>query len=270
MPPWTRPPTTVEADDRRHDARRGRDEEGGAVDRPVGGVSDPEDLDRDLSGAGHGDTRPSLVVHESRAPILVALLVAMALPFLMPANYSPGARWLLPLVEGALLVAALSVDPGGVDRRSGHIRRLRIAMVMIIAFGAAWATSWLAVDLVQGENVTDSAGELLAAGSLVWIDLVIAFAFVYWELDGGGPGRRSRRAPRYPDLAFPQHLNPDVAPPDGRDAARPLGQAHDGARVGRLARHSRPGDRGGRSTSSPRRPEALTGFHPVRAMRARA
>jgi hypothetical protein len=141
-------------------------------------VSDPDDLDRDLSEAGHGDTRPSLV-HESRAPILVALLVAMALPFLMPANYSPGARWLLPLVEGALLVAALSVDPGGVDRRSGHIRRLRIAMVMIIAFGAAWATSWLAVDLVQGENVTDSAGELLAAGSFVWIDLVIAFAFLY-------------------------------------------------------------------------------------------
>jgi hypothetical protein len=141
-------------------------------------VTDPDDLDRDLSGAGHGDTRPSLV-HESRAPILVALLVAMALPFLMPANYSPGARWLLPLVEGALLVAALSVDPGGVDRRSGHIRRLRIAMVMIIAFGAAWATSWLAVDLVQGENVTDSAGELLAAGSFVWIDLVIAFAFLY-------------------------------------------------------------------------------------------
>jgi len=76
-------------------------------------VSDPEDLDRDLSGAGHGDTRPSLVVHESRAPILVALLVAMALPFLMPANYSPGARWLLPLVEGALLVAALSSTRAG-------------------------------------------------------------------------------------------------------------------------------------------------------------
>src|SRR4029453_9674546 len=129
-------------------------------------------------GAGGGDAAHGLVAHESRVPVLAALLVAMALPFLMPANYSPGARWLLPLVEGALLVAALSVDPGGVDRRSGHIRRLRIAMVMIIAFGAAWATSWLAVDLVQGENVPDSAGELLAAGSLVWIDLVIAFAFV--------------------------------------------------------------------------------------------
>ena len=179
-------------------------------------MSDPDDVARDPSGAGQRDTQPALAAHESRAPILVALLVAMALPFLMPADYSPGARWLLPVVEGALLVAALSVDPGGVDRRSGHIRRLRIAVVVIIAFGAAWATSWLAVDLVQGENITDSAGELLAAGSLVWIDLVIAFAFVYWELDGGGPGRRARRTPRYPDLAFPQHLNPDVAPPGWR------------------------------------------------------
>jgi hypothetical protein len=210
------PLRTVEADDRRHDARRGRDEEGGAGDRPVGGVSDPYDLDRDLSGAGHGDIRPSIVSYESRVPILAALLVAMALPFLMPADYSPVARWLLPVVEGALLVAALSVDPGGTDRRSVHIRRLRIAMIGIIVFGAAWATSWLAVDLVRGENVTDSAGELLAAGSLVWIDLIIAFGFLYWELDGGGPGRRARQAPRYPDLAFPQHLNPDVAPPGWR------------------------------------------------------
>jgi hypothetical protein len=98
----------------------------------------------------------------------------------------------------------------------GTLRRLRIGLVVIIAFGAAWATSWLAIDLVRGENVTDSAGELLAAGSLVWLYLVIAFGFVYWELDSGGPGRRARREPRYPDLAFPQHLNPSVAPPGWR------------------------------------------------------
>jgi hypothetical protein len=179
-------------------------------------VSDADEFARDPPEGGDSDTRPVLVAHEPRAPVLLTLLVAMALPFLMPADYSPVAQWLLPLVEGALLVAALSVDPGGVDRRSVHVRRLRVAVIVIIVFGAAWATSWLAVDLVRGENVTDSAGELLVAGSLVWIDLVIAFGFLYWELDSGGPGRRSLRAARYPDLAFPQHLNPDVAPPGWR------------------------------------------------------
>jgi len=179
-------------------------------------VSEPDDLSRELPGAGDGDAAEILVARESRVPIIAALLVAMALPFLMPAIYSPGARWLIPVVEGALLVAALSGDPGGIDRRSVHLRRLRIAMIVIVAFGAAWATSWLTVDLIRGENVTDSAGELLASGSLVWLYLVIAFGFVYWELDSGGPGRRAQRAPRYPELAFPQHLNPDVAPPGWR------------------------------------------------------
>jgi hypothetical protein len=219
-------PTDLRNDDQRHDCRRGRRGRRSDIERttPVerrrpegrGGLSDPDEHARDLSGGGGRDVRPVLVGHESRAPVLAALLVALALPFLMPAEYSPGARWLLPLVEGALLVAALSVDPGGVDRRSIHVRRVRVAMIVIIVFGAAWATSWLAVDLVQGENVTDSAGDLLAAGSLVWIDLVIAFGFLYWELDSGGPGRRARGAARYPDLAFPQHLNPDVAPPGWR------------------------------------------------------
>jgi hypothetical protein len=179
-------------------------------------VSGPDDVAPEPPAAGGGDAAHALVAHESRVPVLAALLVAMALPFLMPANYSPGVRWLLPLVEGALLVAAVSVDPGGIDRRSRHLRRLRRAMVVIVAFGAAWATSWLVVDLVRGENVTDSAGDLLAAGFLVWIYLVIAFGFVYWEFDGGGPGRRARRTPPYPELAFPQHLNPDVAPPGWR------------------------------------------------------
>jgi hypothetical protein len=265
-------PTDLRNHDQRHDGRRGRRDQRSDIERttPVGrrrpeglgGLSDPDERARDLSGAGRRDVRPALVGHESRAPVLAALLVALALPFLMPAEYSPGAQWLLPLVEGALLVAALSVDPGGIDRRSIHVRRVRVAMIVIIVFGAAWATSWLAVDLVQGENVTDSAGDLLAAGSLVWIDLVIAFGFLYWELDSGGPGRRARGAAppwprrrprtrrrswrprsrtrnraggargggptpppppprargaaRYPDLAFPQHLNPDVAPPGWR------------------------------------------------------
>ncbi len=219
-------PTDLRNHDQRHDCRLGRCgrrsdiERATPVDRRrpegLGGLSDPDEHARDLSGGGRRDVRPALVGHESRAPVLATLLVALALPFLMPAEYSPGARWLLPLVEGALLVAALSVDPGGIDRRSIHVRRVRVAMIVIIVFGAAWATSWLAVDLVQGENVTDSAGDLLAAGSLVWIDLVIAFGFLYWELDSGGPGRRARGAARYPDLAFPQHLNPDVAPPGWR------------------------------------------------------
>lgn len=57
---------------------------------------------------------------------------------------------------------------------------------------------------------------MLVAGALVWLQTVIAFAFLYWELDGGGPVNRHLRPAAYPDLAFPQHLEPRLAPPGWR------------------------------------------------------
>jgi hypothetical protein len=44
----------------------------------------------------------------------------------------------------------------------------------------------------------------------------IAFALLYWELDGGGAATRARHPPTHADLAFPQQLNPRIAPPDWR------------------------------------------------------
>ena len=37
-----------------------------------------------------------------------------------------------------------------------------------------------------------------------------------WELDGGGAAARAHGLPRYPDLAFPQQLNPNIAAPGWR------------------------------------------------------
>jgi len=163
-----------------------------------------------------GGVVPAEPLHEPRAPLLGALVAAMAIPILMPEKYSPGPRWLLPVVELAFLVAAAAADPGRIDGRSTQVRRLRIALVVVVAGGAAWATMWLLLDLVRGDPDTDQAGELLMSGGLVWTGLVIAFSFLYWEFDGGGPGRRAHEPPDYPDLAFPQHLSPEVSPPGWR------------------------------------------------------
>lgn len=148
--------------------------------------------------------------------MVAALLVAIVLPFLMPARFSPGPRWLLPILEAALLIAMVIVDPGRIDKRSAHVRAIRITLVALLAFGAAWATGWLTADIIRGGSATKDPGDLLLAGALVLTDLVITFAFVYWELDSGGPGQRAHSAPRYPDLAFPQHMNPELAPPGWR------------------------------------------------------
>jgi hypothetical protein len=57
---------------------------------------------------------------------------------------------------------------------------------------------------------------LLAAAAIVWVSNNIAFALLYWELDSGGAAERAHGLRAHPDLAFPQQLNPDIAPANWR------------------------------------------------------
>ncbi|WLP90495.1 hypothetical protein [Gordonia sp. NB41Y] len=144
------------------------------------------------------------------------VLVSMAVPFLLPARYSPGTDWLLPTIEGLVLVALVIVDPGRIDRPGRRARALSLALVAAIAVGAAWGAGRLVWDLLHGNPQTTVATELLISGALVWIQTIIAFAFLYWELDNGGPVTRHLHPRTHPDLAFPQQLDPSLAAPGWR------------------------------------------------------
>ena len=162
------------------------------------------------------DASEAHVQGEKRWPMAVTLAVAIALPFLLPPRFSLGPRWIIPGFEALLLAALMVTDPGRIDRRSTVVRWLSIALVVILVIGAAVATVRLVVDLIRGGPETNSPGQLLRVGSVVWIYVIITFSFLYWELDGGGPEARARAAPEYVDLAFPEHLNPRVSRPGWR------------------------------------------------------
>ncbi len=115
-----------------------------------------------------------------------------------------------------MLVAVVAADPGSITRRSRELRVLSIGLVSVLVIGALWSTLLLIDDLIHGGPETNSAGELLEAGSIVWVSNSIAFALLYWELDGGGAAARAHTRTVHPDLAFPQHLNPSIGPPGWR------------------------------------------------------
>jgi uncharacterized membrane protein len=146
----------------------------------------------------------------------VTLVLAMAVPLLLPARFSLGPRWAVPAVEALLLVAIVAIDRGRIDRRSAAGRTLSLALVAVLVADAAGVTGRLIVDLVEGGPETNSATDLLKTGFLVWLYTIIAFAFLYWVLDGGGPESRFLAPPEFPDLAFPAQLNPGMAPPGWR------------------------------------------------------
>jgi hypothetical protein len=149
---------------------------------------------------------------EARWPMVAAVVAAIALTLLRPAEVRVAPPWVLPLIEAVLLVALIANDPGRIDRRSAVLRGLSICVVGILVVDALLATGLLISVLIQGGQATNSAGELLRAGTCVWASNVIAFALLYWELDAGGAAARAHGMPRTLDLAFPQQLNPEVAP----------------------------------------------------------
>ena len=143
-----------------------------------------------------------------------AVVAAIVLTILLPRDQRLLPAWVLPLIEGFLLVALIAGDPGAIDRRSKVLRGLSIALVSILALSAVVATARLIDVLITGGEQTNSASDLLEAGSIVWVSNILAFALLYWELDSGGAAARAHRTRADVDFAFPQQMNPELAPAD--------------------------------------------------------
>ena len=153
---------------------------------------------------------------ESRWPIVGALAVAIVVQFALPPRFSLGPEWIVPAILGLLLLALLVVDHVRLARRAGAARALTLVIAVVLVANGAGVTVRLVVDLIQGGPETNSPSDLLSVGFGVWIYTVIAFAFLYWVLDSGGATVRAVAPAAVPDLAFPEHLNPEVCPPGWR------------------------------------------------------
>jgi hypothetical protein len=157
-------------------------------------------------------------IGESRWPPLAAIVVFMtlniALRLWLPREGAIRLPWLLPGIEAVLLVVLITSDPTGVAERR-RLRRVALVLVGLLVVAALWATGFLVSDLIRGKGVSKHPSELLASGGVVWLGNNIAFALLYWLIDGGGPYARKRRTVPV-DFAFTQHMSPELAPPGWR------------------------------------------------------
>jgi hypothetical protein len=138
----------------------------------------------------------------------------IALRVWLPAEGALHVPWLAPVIEAIMIVVLLTSDPSNRVERV-KLRRFGLALVGLFVAAALWSTALLIEDLIQGEGVTQAPDELLASGGLVWLCNNIAFALLYWLVDGGGPAARMARSAPV-DFAFTQHMSPELAPPGWR------------------------------------------------------
>ena len=147
---------------------------------------------------------------EQRLPVAVAVGVAIALQMLLPNELVIHPSWLLPALEGALLVGLIAANPTRISRTSTTLRTASIALIALITLANAWSTAELINGLVNGTE-GENAGLLLARGASIYITNIIVFSLWYWEWDRGGPVARANTPRPYVDFLFPQMTQPDLA-----------------------------------------------------------
>jgi len=148
---------------------------------------------------------------EPRLPAAGAVLAAIALYGLLPNGLVFGPRYAVPALELLLFVPLVAANPRRMTRYNVVLRRLSIALVLLIAAANTVALVLLIRLLVAG--AADQGKNLLLAAGQVWLTNIIMFALAFWELDRGGPVRRTK-TPRSDlpaaDFRFPQDEDHDA------------------------------------------------------------
>jgi uncharacterized membrane protein len=152
---------------------------------------------------------------ELRWPVTLTTAVAIGLQFAVPDKLvlvQP--YWVLPAVQGTLVIALVMANPHRINRESKALRMLALTFTALLSLANGWSVVRLAIGITQGTTGVSPA-RLLVTGGMIWLTNVIVFALWYWEFDRGGPVARALNVKRYPDFQFPQMALPaDIVPPD--------------------------------------------------------
>ena len=95
--------------------------------------------------------------------------------------------WVVPAVLLTLVAVLIAGDPGRIDRQKTWLRIGTAAVIGIMAAANLLAAVRLVVDILTNNSLyAHNPGGLLAAGGVIWVTNVVAFALWYWNLDRGG------------------------------------------------------------------------------------
>lgn len=128
---------------------------------------------------------------------------AIVLDVFLPDKLTPGPPWLLPSVEGLLLLVLVVITPHPRIRDSAARRRVAIALIALVSAVNIVSLILLCHYLLHGGSQARGR-PLLFSGIALWVTNVLLFGLWYWELDRGGPLARAHGGAERPDFMFVQ------------------------------------------------------------------
>ncbi len=173
-----------------------------------------------LSGVAQASTDqagrqyPPAAAGESFWPAQLTVLAAIGLQLTLPKRLTAGPSWLIPALEGALLVGLSLATPRQLVHEHTGRRRAAISLTAFVSAANVFSLVEL-THLLLHHNVSNGH-ELIVSGVLIWLTNFLIFALWYWEMDRGGPGRRAAGHDGAPDFLFPQMSDDRIEPRDWR------------------------------------------------------
>jgi uncharacterized membrane protein len=143
-------------------------------------------------------------------PIQVTVLAAIGLQIGLSKRLTVGPAWLLPALEGVLLIGLSMATPRQLEHE--HTARRRTAIALTAFVSAANIFSLVELTHLLLHHSVANGHELIVSGMLIWLTNFLIFALWYWELDRGGPGRRAAGHDGPPDFLFPQMSDDRIEP----------------------------------------------------------
>jgi uncharacterized membrane protein len=145
-------------------------------------------------------------------PAQLTVLAAIGLQLTLPERLTAGPSWLVPALEGVLLVGLFVVNRNQIEDEHPRRRRVALALTAIVTAANIYSLGALTHFLLHSKIATDEGRRLIVAGTLIWLTNFLIFALWYWEMDRGGPGKRATGRDRPPDFLFPQMSDDRIEP----------------------------------------------------------
>jgi hypothetical protein len=148
-------------------------------------------------------------------PAQLTVLAAVLLSLDLPSGLTIRPVWLIPAIEGVLLVALVVMTPRAQQQTQAR-RGLALVLIGLVSASNLLNLVLLTHRLLNGPSTTSFGHALILAGVEIWITNVLLFAVWFWELDRGGPLARRADELRAPDFLFPQMTDPRLGGIDWR------------------------------------------------------
>jgi hypothetical protein len=162
-------------------------------------------------------TTPTSSPIEPRWPVAATILAVIFVLTVLPGRVRGLPAWSLWVAAAVVLVPMAAVALS-----TSQMRWLRVESAIVLLFvalsaaGNFLALGYLIIAMIR--RSTEISGLVLFTSSVgLWINNVLVFSLLYWQVDRGGPGARAGGEHRRPDLFFSQEgVPPEAMPRDWR------------------------------------------------------